>query len=47
MQGNRRDDLLVAAAGMMPVVWIALKLAPYWEGSVFELITQLDTTEVT
>lgn len=42
MQGNRRDDLLVAAAGMMPVVWIALKLAPYWEGSVFELITQLD-----
>ena len=42
MQGNRRDDLLVVAAGMGPVVWIALKLAPYWEGSVFELITQLD-----
>ena len=42
MQGNRRDDLLVAAAGMVPVVWMALKIAPYWEGSVFELITQLD-----
>ena len=46
MQGNRRDDLLVVAAGMVPVVWIALKLAPYWEGSVFELITQLDTVFV-
>ena len=43
MQGNRRDDLLVAAAGMVPVVWMALKITPYWEGSVFELITQLDT----
>lgn len=42
MQGNRRDDFLVAAVGMVPVVWMALKLAPYWEGSVFELITQLD-----
>ena len=26
----------------MPVVWIGLKIAPCWEGSIFELITQMD-----
>ena len=41
-QGSRRDDLLIAAAGAIPVVWIALKIAPYWEGSIFELLTQME-----
>ena len=26
----------------MPVVWVGLKIAPYWDGSIFELITQMD-----
>ena len=26
----------------MPVVWIALLIAPYWDGSIFELITHMD-----
>ena len=26
-RGDRRDDLLIAAAGALPVVWIALKIA--------------------
>jgi len=27
---------------MLPVVWIALKIAPYWEGSIFILISHLE-----
>ena len=41
-QGSRRDNLLIATAGAIPVVWIALKIAPYWEGSIFELLTQME-----
>ena len=29
-QGNRKDDILIAAAGALPVVWIALKIAPFF-----------------
>ena len=42
-QGGRRDELLIVSAGALPVVWIALKIAPCWEGSIFELISQFDT----
>ena len=42
-QGGRRDELLIVSAGALLVVWIALKIAPCWEGSIFELISQLDT----
>ena len=41
-QGDRKDDLLIAAAGVLPVVWTALKIAPYWEGSIFDLISQME-----
>lgn len=41
-RGDRRDDLLIAAAGALPVVWIALKIAPYWNRSIFELFTRMD-----
>ena len=41
-QGNRRDEYLIAAAGVLPVVWIALKIAPYWRKSVIILITRFD-----
>ena len=42
MQGNRSDEYLIAAAGVLPVVWIALKIAPYWRKSVIILITRFD-----
>ncbi len=41
-QDNHRDDILIVSAGVLPVVWIALKIAPYWDGSVFELVTQME-----
>ena len=41
-QDSRRDDLVIAAAGVLPVVWIALKIAPYWKRSVFLLVTRFD-----
>lgn len=41
-RGDRRDDLLIAAAGALPAVWIALKIAPYWNRSIFDLFTRMD-----
>ena len=41
-RGDRRDDLLIAAAGALPVVWIALKIAPYWNRNIFDLFTRMD-----
>ena len=41
-QGSRRDELLIAAAGALPVVWIALRIAPYWDRNIFDLITRMD-----
>ena len=41
-QGNHKDEYLIAAAGVLPVVWIALKIAPYWRKSVIILITRFD-----
>ena len=28
--------------GMIPVIWAALKIAPHWSGSLFEVLEQLD-----
>ena len=42
MQDNRKDDILIASAGALPVVWIAFKIAPYWKGNIFDVITQMD-----
>ena len=41
-QGSRRDDILIAAAGVIPVVWAALKIAPFWGKSLFEMTSQMD-----
>lgn len=41
-QDRRRDEILIAAAGVLPVVWIGLKIAPYWHRSVFVMITHFD-----
>ncbi len=37
-QGDRRDEYLIAAAGVLPVVWIGFKIAPYWHRSVFIMV---------
>ncbi|MBQ6151064.1 MAG: type IV secretory system conjugative DNA transfer family protein [Mogibacterium sp.] len=41
-QGSRRDEILIATAGALPVVWIALRIAPYWDRNIFDLITRMD-----
>ena len=42
VQGKNKDDYLIAAAGIIPVVWAALKIAPYGTKSVFFLITDFE-----
>ena len=37
---------MIAAAGALPVVWIGLKIAPYWDGSIFELLMQMEAVFV-
>jgi len=39
---NRRDIMIYSLAGVIPVVWIALKVAPYWDGNLFEVFEQID-----
>ena len=41
-QGNHKDEYLIAAAGVLPIVWIGLKIAPYWHRSVFIMVTKFD-----
>ena len=43
MQGKHRDDLLIAVVGAIPVAWAAILIAPYWTGSIFDVIMQLGT----
>ena len=39
---DRRDILIYSFTGVIPVVWIALLIAPYWNGNLFEVFSQLD-----
>ena len=32
----------MAVAGAVPVVWIALKIAPYWEDGIIEIVSQME-----
>ena len=41
-QSNNKDVFLIAFAGALPVAWVALLIAPYWNGSIFDLVSQLD-----
>jgi len=41
-QTNNRDVFLIALAGALPVAWLALLIAPYWNGSIFDLVSRLD-----
>ena len=39
---GKRDEYLLAAIGVIPVAWIALLIAPYWDRNLFELISRMD-----
>ena len=39
---DRRDILIYSLAGVIPVVWIALLIAPYWNGNLFEVFENID-----
>ena len=39
---NRRETLIYCLAGVIPIIWIALLIAPYWTGNLFEVFQQLD-----
>ncbi len=42
MKGEHREDLPVIAVGTLPVVWLALKIAQLWQGSIFDLLMRMD-----
>lgn len=42
MKDDHRVDIPVTAAGALPVVWLALKIAPAWQGSIFDLLMRMD-----
>ena len=41
-QTNNKDVFLIALAGALSVAWIALLIAPYWNGSIVDLVSQMD-----
>ena len=42
MNADRKSRVLAFAAGMIPVTWLALKLAPYAEGGLFAAFAELN-----
>ena len=39
---DNREILIAALIGILPVIWIALLIAPYWNGNLFEVFRQID-----
>ena len=39
---DEREILIASALGVIPVVWIALLIAPYWNSSLVDVFQQLD-----
>ncbi len=39
---DNREILVASLIGILPVVWIALLIAPYWNGNLFEVFRQID-----
>lgn len=39
---DNREILITSLIGILPVVWIALLIAPYWNGNLFEVFRQID-----
>lgn len=40
---KNKDTVLLSAIGLIPVIWIALLAAPYASGSIFDMVSSLDT----
>lgn len=39
---DKRGTIIVIAAGVLPVTWLALKLAPWWHDGLLEILTHMD-----
>ena len=39
---DNREILIASLIGILPVIWIALLIAPYWNGNLFEVFRQID-----
>lgn len=42
MREIKREDIWAALAGMVPVTWLALRIAPYWTGNLFEMLAHIE-----
>ena len=42
MREVKREDIWAALAGIVPVTWLALRIATCWTGNLFDLIAKLD-----
>ena len=40
---KRRENLIICAVGVIPVIWLALLIAPSVSGGLVEIIRQLGT----
>lgn len=43
MKEVKRDELIMAFAGTIPVIWLALRIAPLWTGNAFEVLSKFDS----
>ena len=39
---DKREEIIMIVAGVLPVTWLALKLAPWWHDGLLEIATHLD-----
>ena len=42
MKEVKRDEIITALAGVVPVIWLALRIAPLWTGNAFDILSQID-----
>lgn len=42
MKADKKDVLIIALAGIIPVTWLALKIAPYTDQPLIEILTEFD-----
>ena len=39
---DKRETMIFVAAGILPVTWLALKLAPWWHDGLLNLAAHFD-----
>ena len=42
MNADKKDSIIIATAGVIPVTWLALKLAPYTDQPLIEILAKFD-----